>query len=199
MRLFAYIFIFIALVSCSKKSVNSPAEYLAFCSHPDNGLVVDKEFNNILYKAKLQTPEAILFGAEQDFKSSSEYHQKLVGLKDKLNFVFLIEDVKGSSRQVRSAVFNKSSYGSMLAYANTDLAKDFTLLQGTDTIYCSVVHLEAANSVQPIIRIALGFDGIDTTKAKDFTLIYNDNFFQNGPLKFHYAPSVFNNLPEIKI
>jgi hypothetical protein len=102
------------------------------------------------------------------------------------------------SGKVKKAMFDAEQYGAIMSYANSDLKNDFKLLQGEDTVYCHIVHLEPANSIQPIIRMTIGFSGLDTN-LKDITLIYNDNIFRNGPLKFHYPKELLESFPEIKL
>lgn len=186
-------------IKCGAKQVFSPVNYIKYINDEVNGLVVEREFNKIVYKAKLQPCEMIVLNNSIDkIKSDEQFRNEVSLYKGKLNFVFNIEDSKDGTYKVRELMFSKASYGKLLSYANVSLINDFKLLQGSDTLYCSIAHLESANSVQPIVRISLAFKGLDTLKKNDLTLLYNDNIFLNGPLKFHFSMDALNKIPEIK-
>ncbi len=185
--------------SCNKKKMLTPAEFLTFLNSEKSGLKLQKEFNQVNYKLQLQTPEVLalknLSGKNTDntsFNKEYKYYQ------NKLSFIFLIEDALQSNNRVKLAVFDKDMYGKMLLYANSELKNDFKLVQGVDTLICSMVHLEPANSIQPVFRLSLAFNNVDTVK-KEYTLVYNDKLFMNGPIKFYFSKQVFENLPGLKI
>jgi hypothetical protein len=82
-------------------------------------------------------------------------------------------------------------------YSNSTINEDFKLLQGKDTVYCALVHLEPANSINPVLRLTVAFSGLDPGSNEDITLFFNDNIFMNGPLKFHFDKKLFTDKPEI--
>jgi hypothetical protein len=197
MRVLGIIVIVIFLTSCKRASM-SREEYITYMNNSEK-LCVVKEFNGIQYKAKIQPPELLtLKNSDVEIKTNSDFKKELEYFKDKINFVFIIEDVDKNNTVVKSTVFNKERYAAILAYANTDLKKDLLLIQNGDTLYCSVFHLEPANSIQPVLRLSLGFSNLNA-QNKDYTLIFNDNIFSNGPLKFRYAKGLFEQLPELKL
>jgi len=186
------LFIILISFSCVEKKKLKPNEYISYMNSNENSFTRERKFNNIKYKLKIQ-PAEILALHENDL--SAEKIQKSINYyKDKLNFILIIED--DGSYKVRSTVFEKEKYGTVLSYANTDLKKDFTLINGKDSVYCSLLHLESANSIQPVIRMTIGFTGIQKLES-DLTLIYNDNIFSNGPLKFYYSKEALNDLPQL--
>jgi hypothetical protein len=188
-------FIFILfLFGCGKKKLNQ-SDYLQYINSEESGLVQKKTFNNVTYKVKLHLPEMISATADENI-TKAKFESNMKYYNNKVNFIFIMED--NGSTKVKNAMFDKEKYGAMLSYANTELKNDFKLLNGNDTLYCGLVHLEPANSIQPVIRMTLGFSGIDSV-GRSLTLIYNDNIFSNGPLKFYYSKETLNNLPEINL
>lgn len=196
---FKIIIIVFCFTGCGKRMVLSPEKYLQYINSEKSNLIVENILNNVSYTAKLQTPEFIAISNSGDkIKNQSDFINEIKYYKNKLNFIFLISDQKNQGNKVKEVLFNKEEYSSFLAYANTDLKNDFKLLNGNDTLFCAMVHMEAANSVAPTIRLTIGFSAIDTNRIKEYTLVFNDNLFRNGPLKFQYSEEAFNNLPEIK-
>jgi hypothetical protein len=184
---------------CSNKRKLPPKEFIGFLSSSESGLTLKKNFNGINYKARMYTPELLaLTQSESPINSEPELKKKAAECSDRLNFIFFIEDESKINYTVKSTVFDKQRYGAIMAYANTDMKNDFMLVQGKDTLACSILHLEPANSVHPLLRISLGFNGVNPT-TKEYTLVYNDNIFNNGPIKFHYSQSTFDHLPEVKL
>ena len=197
MRFIGIILLVLTFNSC-KRTTLSMEEYFKYLNSNEK-FSVTKEFNGILYKLKLQPPELMtLRNSKDQIKNTNDFHTELEYYKDKLNFVFLIEDASKNVGKVKSAVFNKQLYATILEYANTDLKKDLRLIQNGDTLYCAAIHLESANSLQPVIRLSLGFTNLDPNN-KNYTLVFNDNIFNNGPLKFNYSSTLFDQLPELKM
>ncbi|MDP1801743.1 MAG: hypothetical protein Q8L81_10345 [Bacteroidota bacterium] len=193
------IFLIFATCACNKKKSLASDDYIKYLNSKDGGLINLKEFNDIVFKAKIQTPEMIALS----YSSGSEmnqikYKKDLQDHKGQINFIVLIEDAN-SNKKVKEAVVTKETYGQILAYGNTGLKDDFKLIQGVDTIYCSLVIVEPANSLQPIVRIALSFSGVNSLSESDLTLIYNDKIFNQGPIKFNYSKSTFQNIPDLKL
>lgn len=200
MKKFFYIVSCLALFTCcNNRKALAPAEFLNFLNSEKSGLKLQKEFNQVNYKLQLQPPEVLaLKNLSEKTANGESFKKEYSYYRNKLNFIFLIEDALESNNRVKLAVFDKDMYSKMLLYANSELKNDFKLVQGNDTLICSVVHLEPANSIQPIFRLSLAFNGVDTLK-KEYTLVYNDNLFMNGPIKFYFPKQVFENLPDVKI
>ncbi|MEO6302759.1 MAG: hypothetical protein ABIP51_06270 [Bacteroidia bacterium] len=177
----------------------SKDEYVAYLNSTEGGLINSKEFNGKLFKVKLQTPEIIFLSNYEDSILDEEKLKKgLPGFNDKVNFIIILEDVPGNN-EVKQAVVNKDSYSKILSYGNTEMKNDFKLIQGNDTNYCSLALIEPANSLQPVIRIAISFSGLNALNKNNLTLIYNDRIFEQGPVKFNYTKTVFENIPALKL
>lgn len=199
MKYFFIIILMAGLTQCANKKTLAPDAYMQYLNSSESGLMLSKEYNQISYKLKMQ-PAGYLAIANSgaSIKTQADFKASLNNYKEQMNFILLIQDAEKSNHRVKSMVFNKQEYGTILAYANTDLKNDIVLIQERDTLYCRMLHLESANSLQPILRLSLSFNGINAN-AKEFTLILNDNIFNNGPIKFYYSKKVMENLPDLKL
>lgn len=197
MRFLGIVLMLVIFASC-KRAALSRDEYIKYINTEED-FCVTREFNGVSYKLKLQPPELLtLKNSPEQINNNEDFEKSLEYFKDKLNFIFLIEDASKVDVKVKSAVFDKQIYASVLKYANTELRNDLKLIQNGDTLICSVVHLESANSLQPVIRLSLGFTDLDPLN-KNYTLVYNDRMFQNGPIKFNYSSTLFERMPELKM
>jgi hypothetical protein len=194
-----YLVLLVLLSGCSRRSDLNQSEYVRFLNSSESGLVISKTHNNITFNARMQTPEMLtLLGAKGPYSKPAEFETDKKQYEDRLNFTFIIED-EGKHHQVKETVFDENTYGQLLSYANTELQNDFELqLPNGEIVPCSIAHVEAANSVQPVIRVALAFNHVDP-KIKEYTLVFNDNLFNTGKIKFLYKKEIFDNLPKLKI
>lgn len=197
-RLFSGLALCFTLFSCNRQL--STQEYIRFLSSEKCALYSDKVIDRIRFKCRLQTPELIaLLHSGHSAATQTAFEEEKKKYKDQLNVVFLIEDEAPKYHQVKKTVSDKQLYGNLLAYANTGLQQDFSLqLQTGELIPCGLVHMEAANSIQPVIRVTLSFNGVDPG-VKDYSLIFDDNLFHTGRMKFHYGQEVFSGLPTLKL
>lgn len=186
------------LSSCSSKKEMDREEYLRYMNSKDCGLLVTKSLKGICYELKCIMPEQqCLRFNRNSIQSKEQFNQLLNEYKDKLSFIMVIKDDEGSS-VVRSAVFDKETYGNILGYANTELQKDFSLEGFESQNICAMAHIESSNSVQPVLRLVLAFGSVSKMEH-GFTVVYNDNIFNNGPIKFNFSESTISHLPVLNL
>lgn len=190
------LFLFAILFGCTRNESLSKGEYLAFLTSGAGQFFKERQINHLSYKLKMQLPEYTLLKRNDSINTVEKFNQELARDKDKLNFVLLLGDEKQSKR-VKEIIYKPELFGRLIDYASIELASDFKLVQGRDTLPCAFVYLEPANSLQPVIRLSLAFENVK--RSSDCTLIFNDNLFNNGQLKFHYGIETFNDLPKLKL
>ena len=186
------------VAACGAREKLGPEAYVQHLSSDESPSLITKELNGVNYKLRLLTPEYMALSHSRERLNKNEIMESLKNYTHQVSFVFVIEDSDKNQGRVKSTVFNAEGYGNILAYANTDLKNDFMLVREHDTLYCNLVHLEPSNSLQPLIRLSLAFN-IPSPAEKGFTFLFNDNIFNNGPLKFAYSNQVMDNLPKLKM
>ena len=185
-------------ISCNRKSVMSQSEYISFLNSDESSLVISKSIDKIIFKCKLQPARLITLSLDKNYNNEQDFLKDLEYYKDQINIVLIIEDIDKTSHEVKKTVFDVQKFGNFLSYANTDLKNDIELkLDNGDIVSCDLVHMEPANSIKPVIRITASFKkkGIND---KECTVIFDDNLFNHGPMKFYYENNVFENLPKLK-
>jgi hypothetical protein len=199
MKLIKYILLVVFTCACSKHGSNMTIlEFNNFVNIPENGYIQELTFNKVKYSSKIELPQMIAINMlKADVIKKHELLDKVKQFNGKTNFVFTLSDSDGNS-EIKKLIYNKEDYNALVSYANTALVDDFKLLLGTDTIPARIAHIESSNGIEPVVRISVGFSGLDSLK-KDLTLIYNDRIFNNGPLKFYFTEEALTNLPKLKL
>lgn len=192
-------YLLLLISSCGGRKKLSPDAYVNYLNSEMSDLLISKELNKVNYKLRLLTPEYMVINGNRNTPVNNEqFTTKLKDQIGRINFVMLIEDSENTGSIVKQVVFNTDQYGTLLEYANSNLKNDFMLVRRKDTLFCSLIHMEAANSLQPVVRISFAFEGAGSNDD-EFTLIYNDHLFNNGPLKFIYSKETLTQLPELKM
>ncbi|MBP7809088.1 MAG: hypothetical protein KA163_07340 [Bacteroidia bacterium] len=156
-----------------------------------------KSINKIKYKLRLITPEIMVLNSEK-INSESAFKERLKNYEGQVQFNFIIEDDNSENGSlVKETIINPKVYSEILHYANTEMTNDLFVIINGDTINCTIMHLEPANSIQPVLRFSVGLSDIKN-KIEECTFCFNDNIFNNGLIKFNYSSSTFNNMPKIK-
>lgn len=186
------------VAACGTREKLGPDAYVQHLSSNESPSLITKELNGVNYKLRLLTPEYMALSHSREHLNKNEVMESLKNYNHQVSFVFVIEDSDKNQGRVKSTVFNAEGYGNILGYANTDLKNDFMLVREHDTLYCNLVHLEPANSLQPVIRLSLAFN-LPSSAEKGFTFLFNDNIFNNGPLKFNYSKRTIDALPELNM
>jgi hypothetical protein len=76
---------------------------------------------------------------------------------------------------------------------------DFYIESGRKKIPCTLYHMEGDYNILNYSLISLAFDASGIEPGDDITLVYNDQLFQNGPVKFTYSSQLLTHLPTIKL
>lgn len=190
------LFLAVILFNCTQNDSLSKEAYMRFLTSGGGQFFKERQINSLSYKLKMQLPEYTLLKSNDNINTIEKFDDELAKSKDKVSFILLLGDEKGS-RRVKEVVYKPELFGRLIDYASMELAADFKLIQGKDTLPCAFVYLDPANSLQPIIRLSLAFEKVK--RSSDCTLIFNDNLFNNGEIKFHYGIETFNDIPKLNL
>lgn len=87
--------------------------------------------------------------------------------------------------------FTSLSYKKSVEYLSFTIQNDFSVITSkNDTISCSGVLHERNFKVAPFNKVMLFFSGIDPNE--NIQLIYKDNLFKKGTLKFQFNEPILN-------
>lgn len=87
--------------------------------------------------------------------------------------------------------FTSMDYKKSVEYLSFTIQKDFSVITSkNDTILCSGVLHERNFKVAPFNKVLLFFSGIDPNE--NIQLLYKDNLFRKGTLKFQFNEPILN-------
>lgn len=173
-------------VSCQKEKITpvSDTEYKLFNLEQAGwkSKSVSHLFSEIEYKATLVPLQYYILkneGRENLQKGDSIYES----LKNER--IIEVEFQQEKEDDLLKEIYTNRDYESSVKYMSFYIEKDFKVVtQKGDTVNCSGVTFERNFKVAPFKRILLHFGNIP--EQENIKLIYNDNLFGNGLMKFNF-------------
>jgi hypothetical protein len=194
-----YTLLVFAFFACQKELTQQ--NYVKALVGEKGQLTKTQTLGEVNYSCHLQTPTIItLLNHKQPYSNQQEFEADKKDYENLVNFVLIIEDPTDSKNKLVKRTLSKTdTYSALLAYSGSALVNDFELNDTDGTIIpCALVHMEPANSIKPVIRITGSFK-LTLLPTHDYTLVFNDNLFGLGKLKFYYSKELFANLPQLKL
>lgn len=173
------------LMSCQKDLTLE--EYSAYISNPENGLRINQNLGDFELSAMFEP--SVYFTKKQngdltlDEVSQFEHFQFRIKLNSGGNILMYKET------QLQNEVTRINHFGFMGH-------QDFHILTAQDTFDCKLAHFSRNYNLSPTIDLSLAFDAIP--KNDDWQLIYNDQQFNLGRIKFLFKSNDLENIPELK-
>ena len=184
----------IMLVGCEQRPKLPPAEYAQWVENPENGFVKQKTFDAVSFisfykpseyrvlKEVVNTSEVNLDSIKNEIDLSSQWYTFTFRVKAGQH---PLEEGNQSTREY----FQKLEY-----YINAQ--PDFKLIvDKTDTLECTMYHMERNYGGAPYIDINVAFKNENQTQS-EITMLYFDRIFSNGTLKFNYQIDETTSLPQ---
>lgn len=175
----------------------SVEDYIKFASSANSPLLLEKEINDIKYSLKLVTPELRAIQSGKSFKSSYEINEEVKKLSNQINVTLLISDASKESHIVKQSVFDNKSFSKIIDYCNEKIYSDFYLIENDKKYFPSLVFVDPANSISPVIRISAAYNKVFNSNS-DLVFVFNDKIYDAGYLKFNYANKEINSLPKLE-
>jgi len=173
-------------VSCQKEKITpvSDTEYKLFNLEQAGwkSKSVSHLFSEIEYKATLVPLQYYILKNE-----GSDNLQKVDSIYESLKNERIIEVEFQQEKEddLLKEIYTNRDYESSVKYMSFYIEKDFKVVtQKGDTVNCSGVTFERNFKVAPFKRLLLHFGNIP--EQENIKLIYNDNLFGNGLMKFNF-------------
>ncbi|WP_298320829.1 hypothetical protein [uncultured Aquimarina sp.] len=173
-------------VSCQKEKITpvSDTEYKLFNLEQAGwkSKSVSHLFSEIEYKATLVPLQYYILKNE-----GSENLQKVDSIYESLKNERIIEVEFQQEKEddLLKEIYTNRDYESSVKYMSFYIEKDFKVVtKKGDTVNCSGVTFERNFKVAPFKRLLLHFGNIP--EQENIKLIYNDNLFGNGLMKFNF-------------
>jgi hypothetical protein len=175
-----------------------PSEYVSWVRDPNNGLVKDKEMDELKFSVLFKPSEYIICQEERSEKISTALCAKKLDEMSELEYYDLKIELKDGQEEIlKHDLSSSSQYGKRVEYCSFQMQKDIVMLNGSDSIQCAMLHFERAFDIAPYATFLLAFPK-QKGKDENRTIILHDKLFGKGILKFQFKGRELNNLPKLK-
>src|ERR1035437_2351097 len=173
----------------------APDEFVRWVKDEDHGLKKEKKIGDIVFSAQYKPVEYVICMEERSTHiSDSVVKRKKSELGDMLYLDFKIALEKGEGELLKYKLSSMAEYGDRVNYFSFKMQNDIFLVDGNDTISCTLFHFERAYDAVPYSTFVLGFP--NNNKAGNKTLIYHDNIFKKGIIKLEFENNNLKAVPK---
>lgn len=191
----------LVFAGCKNKTLTPEAYFTYFEKHRDD-LRKTRELGELNFEADYIPTDMMAardIGADNRSFNTPEFARAYGNYASALYFSFKIKasDQTGS---LKKFIRTKENYSRISQYLASEIKSDFSIEVDSKKIECDLINVESDLTIRDCFLFIMSFDrakasGID---SKDITLVYKDNMFQNGILKFRFSADQINNFPKIK-
>jgi hypothetical protein len=181
----------------SSRELNPP-EYVVWCQDKENRLRKQKEMQDIIFTLQYKPAEYVLCMEQKPQTISAKDLQKqLKELEGSDYFDFSIGLSSGQGELLKYNVSSTDEYTKRLNYFAFDMQRDLKLLDGNDTLNCTLFHFERAYDVAPYSVFLVAFPKTKNPHSEK-TFIYPDKIYGKGMIKFTYTKEDLSQIPKLK-
>lgn len=165
---------------------SEPEKLVSFIDDNVNGFVKSKKLGEITYMSVLKPTDYLL--AKKRISDSNPSYKKS-DFEDLQYFDLRINIENIKTEFIKYNLPSVESYQQRVNYCAFNMQEDIKLIDGSDTLNCVLFHFERAFDVTSYGHFILGFENKKKKFIEAKTLCFNDKLFNNGIIKFTYAPS----------
>lgn len=175
--------IFLLASGCNGRGSTDPQGYIKYIHNSKNGMIQEKNMENIKFGALYLTPEAMTLMELKGNASKDTFTKLLPGYQGLQYVRFNVQPV-GDGHIYNSIRQNENDPSDVESYLNLDAQKDFFMVSGNDTSRCVLYSFSKTYGLSVNWEIMLGFEKKDSTD--DIYLKYDDKISGSGLLSFCY-------------
>jgi len=177
----------------------NPETCIRWVQNPENGLRKEKIIDDLVFHAQYKPHEYIVCLEERKSEiADSVLAKKVNELSDMQYFDLKIVLKNEQGELLKHNLNSQDQYDKRVNYFSFNMQQDIQLVEGNDTIPCSLFHFERAYDVTPFSTFLLGFEKSSSSNQHDKTLIVYDKTFNKGLIKFTFKKEELQKLPKIK-
>ncbi len=176
--------------ACTKNL--SPDEYKAYVINPAHGLIKQADIGDFNLSLLYEPADYII--ATED--GVNDIVSRREALNDYEHFQFRIK-LKSGTDILNHLTTSSQNAASRINHFSYHVHQDFILVSGQDTNRCKMVHYSRNYNLTPTVDLSLVFDKKEN--QKDWQLIYTDQAFNLGKVKFLLKQNDLADLPTLKL
>ena len=170
-------------------------DYIAWVENPENGLVMNKEMNDLIFSVQYKPLAYEVLLQEKRTFSDGEMKLEMDSISDMQYYTFRIATAGGTDVQ-RYRAESEQDYYARLEYFALQMQNDLVLIDGSDTLPCLLYHYERTYGIDPRATFVMGFS--DKKKSQENkTLMYTDRVFGSGPVLLTIESEDLKMIPQL--
>lgn len=195
----AFLISMAVLVSCTRHEA-APAEYVHYVENPGNGLKIEQEVNGVSYVLQYEPVDYCVMLEKRSFTIPKEIFNAEYNRFKGLEHYTLKIDKKGADK-LMNALSDTSAYKkSETTYFDFAIQKDIKLIEGNDTIPCSICQQDANTSIAQYYTYTLGFyTGNPTGTGQDRMILLQNKILNTGKVMLCVKEKAIKNIPALKM
>jgi hypothetical protein len=197
------IFTLIVLLSSCNKGV-APQEYVKYIENPGNGLKVVQQVNGVGYSLQYEPTAYCVMLEKRSFNIPHDEFDKEYGrFKGLEHYTLRIE--KSTMDSLVNKLGDTSTYKKAAAeYFDFRIQKDITLIEGSDSIPCSICEPDANTGMAQYYTFSLGFSDKNPQETPlgeqtDRTIFFTNKILHTGDVKLFIKGENVKSIPELKM
>ena len=190
-----------SLFSSKKEQLTlNAADYISWCENKENGLIAERQLGNFSFSTFYKTIpyQALKESMSIDSLTEKEFNKTVKEYGDMQYFSFRITDIKGNQELLKANLKSESEYYARIEYLSFKMQDNFKLIEGKDTLKCSMYHFERVYGLAPYATFVLGFPRSKDSDVSSKSLVYEDNLFNSGFIYLNIDKEVLTHLPKLK-
>ncbi len=188
------------LLNSFKQASLEPKDYVKWLTDAGNGLIETKEIGaykfSLFYKPAAY--QALMECEDYNFQADS-VNKTIKQLEGMDYYTFRIES-KVTNELANAGTASQDQYSAKLQYFAGEMQNDISLVDGKDTLPCSLFHYERNFGVSAHNNFILVFEtGPQNKAANNKTLVFNDRVLGIGPLNLSIKGKNIDHIPQLKL
>lgn len=172
------------------------AEFEAWVANPANDLLKSKAINDLDFKLCYMPKEKLAINElKGEAYTEAQFRDACAHYKGMSYFDLRIGLIKGSGELLKYELASPQQYNDRIDYMSFRMQKNIFLVQGKDTLYPGLYHFERIFEVAPFATVMLAFDNQKFDPKEQFTIVYDDQLFHKGYIKYNYGTNQLIDLP----
>jgi hypothetical protein len=187
--------------SCSQSEELAPLEFVKWIENPSNGLIVEKEKEDLIFKLQYKPIEYVVAVQERKRQLSKKVFEKAKSQMEGLQyFTFRISPADVNKPLLDKSRLTSEDYDRRINYFSFEMQHDLVLFDGQDSLRCLLFHYERAYNLNAENTFLLGFDlpnnQIPTGSKK---LIFHDPILGTGQIELNIDQEDLARIPKLNL
>jgi len=179
------------VASACGKSEFTPDGYISYVNDKKNGYIQTEKIGDIEITAQYRTPEYMAIEDVGTDRLTTEALNKTLGDKKGAHYILLqIADANKKSDPLEQGISDKEHYFLRIGHLVSGIDKDVLLVDGKDTLPCSIHHFERSYHLTHYHTVLFVFERKTEEASDDLKLIYNDHLLGLNKINFVFDKQV---------